>query len=199
MRLAKMTDFVARMPLFLLLLVFLLALAVVYSLIQSTYPFTVAVGNATMVLGIVLLALSWAIHLKKDGVRLFSHKKQGQDKPPESWAERTQGFGTPPAPPFPIPPDGMTPDSPEYRNLAAAELALRRKMMGNDDAASEGSDQSRDHGWNQDDDRGTVTANGGASRPIQSKKSKPAGSLALAGCLLFLLGIVFQYLVPVVY
>jgi len=188
----KTGSFMARVPLALVLFVLGDGLTAFYSSIQSTYPFTMAFGNVSMLIGLVFLAAGWVMHLKNDGVRFFSHRNRGQEKPPESWAERTQGVGAPPAAPYPIPPDGMSPQSPEYERLAQAELELRRRMMGTSDPY----DETLGEIPNQDLRDVKV--------PDQESRAKkahagPVGSLVLAGILLFVVGLVFQYLVPVTY
>ena len=189
MRLARLSSFIARVPLFLLIFILVVLPAVVYSLLQDTYSFTTAFGNISMLIGLVLLALGWAIHLKNDGIRIFSHKKQ-TGKPPESWSDRTQGFGAPPAAPYPIPPEGMSPDSAEYERLAEAELALRKKIMGYDDSDNEQA------GANMDQDLQGKKPKMEMPTRVEAKQTHPAKSLVLAGCLFFALGVIFQYLVP---
>ncbi|HNX73070.1 MAG TPA: hypothetical protein PKJ53_02690 [Spirochaetales bacterium] len=189
MRLAKLSSFIARVPLFLLIFILVALPAVVYSLLQSTYSFTTAFGNISMLISLVLLALGWAIHLKNDGIRIFSHKKQ-TGNPPESWADRTQGFGAPPATPYPIPPEGVSPDSVEYERLAAAELALRKKIMGYDNSSDKNADANKDQDLQDKKPKMEMF------KRVDARQAQPVKSLALAGFLLFALGVIFQYLIP---
>jgi len=200
MRLEKIARCITRTPLFLLVFGILTIAAVFFSLIQSAYPFTTALGNSAMVLGTAVLAVAWALYLRKDGVRPFSHRKRPEDKPSESWADRVPETGAAPAAPYPIPPSGINPDSPDYQRLAAAELALRKKIAGeNVREVADGSDPASATGQDTvpggGEARRTSSADGQEPSVERVKAGKTAKSLALAGVMLFAVGLVFQYLV----
>jgi len=193
MRFEKIRQYMTRAPLFLLIFAIVTIAAVLFSLLQTEYPFTTALGNSAMILGVAVLATAWALYLRQDGVRPFSRRKRPEDKPPESWADRVPEAGAAPAAPYPIPPSGTNPDSPEYQRLAAAELALRKKIAG-ENARVAGDDANPASAAGN-----RAAANGQEPTGRRAKTGKTARSLALAGILLFAVGLVFQYLVPARY
>ena len=90
---------------------------------------SVAFGDALLVEAGLCFALAWFAYLKKDGIRIAPRKRGAAS--PESWKDRVPGLGEAPSPPMPMPgPEG--PQGEDYERLAAAEEALRRKILGED-------------------------------------------------------------------
>lgn len=187
-----------KMPLSLLVFLVSMLIATVISIIQASYPFLTSLGNMAMVMGVIVLAIAWVLYLKKDGVRFFSRKRQTGNKPaeswppaeswapPESWADRAAEPGAAPQPPYPIPHKDANVDDSEYQRLAQAELALRRKMAGEDSGAQESEPDGEVSGGDARRDR--------IGKADAGKGGKTAASMVIAGVLLFAVGLIIQYL-----
>ncbi len=149
------------------------AAALAFALFRKADSFILTLGDAFIVEALVCFGLAWIGYLKKDGVRVFPPKKNEQGERPESWKDRIPQLGQEPPSPSPIPgPAG--PGSAEYNRLVEAEDKLRRRILGADE--------------NPDI---TVSGQGGRIHPLGSSQA-----LLLAGAVLLLLGIVFEYALP---
>jgi len=162
-----------KLPLFLALTLFALAIGVASALLRRETGFSIALGDALVIEAIVLLGIAWMGYLKKDGIRFWPRKSAGTSGA-ESWKDRVPALGEMPAPPLPLPGD-EGPDSPGYQRLAAAEAELRKRIIGGD----------RESG--REDDK-----IGAEDRRVPAS----ARSAALAGFILLVLGLGFEYIVP---
>ncbi len=149
------------------------AAALVFALLRKTDSFILALGDAFLVEALICLGLSWVGYLKRDGIRIFPSKKRGADVQPESWKDRIPQLGQEPPSPSPLPGPGG-PESPDYRRLVEAENRLRQRILGVDEnpGVSDSDVQER---------------NGAKKNSL---------SLLLAGVFLFLLGLLFEYVLP---
>ena len=161
------------LPLFLILTLLACAIGTVSALLRRETGFSIALGDALVIESLVLLGLAWVGYLKKDGIRIWP-KKSTVASMAESWKDRVPALGEAPIPPPPLPGDDG-PDSPEYQRLAAAETSLRKRIIGGDSESGRGNDEG-DAG-----DRRT---------PAYVR------SAALAGSILLVLGLCFEYIVP---
>lgn len=136
---------------------------------------SIAFGDTLLVEAGLSFALSWFAYLKKDGVRI-APRKRGTAKPVESWRDRVSGMGEEPFPPLPMP-GREGPRGEEYERLAAAEEALRRKILG---------------------DSGDADGVGGAAN--KGQRAVPGGGATMnflaAGGMLLALALIFEYVVP---
>ena len=155
-----------ELPLFLTLTLIAVAVGAISAFLQRDMAFIIALGDALVIESFVLLGLAWVGYLKKDGIR-FWPKKSNEASAPESWKDRVPALGEAPPPP-PLAPDENGPESPEYQRLAAAEKALRKRIVGGDGVGG-----------------ATVVRIPGYVR-----------STALAGSILLILGLCFEYVVP---
>ncbi len=147
-------------------------MGILAALLRSGPSFSLALGDALIIEAIALFGIAWVGYLKKDGVRFLPPGKSLRAGPAESWKDRVPSPGEIPSPPRTIPgPEG--PDNADYQRLAAAEERLRKKIMGAE-TESEG-------------EKKTAATDAGFVR-----------SAALAGALLFVLGLCFEYLIPAV-
>ena len=129
---------------------------------------SVAFGDALLVEAGLCFTLAWFAYLKRDGIRIAPRKRGAAA--PESWKDRVPGLGKDPAPPMPMPgPEG--PQGEDYERLAAAEEALRRKILG---------------------DTGDA--------PDKYRRASPGGaataSFIAAGGALLVLALLFEYAIP---
>ncbi|MDP2791391.1 MAG: hypothetical protein Q8O15_06490 [Rectinemataceae bacterium] len=150
------------LPLFLSLDIMGCAVATIIALLRQDIGFSIALGDALVIEALVLLGIAWVGYLKKDGIRFWPRRSAGGASAPESWKDRVPVLGEVPLPPPPAP-DENGPESPEYQRLAAAEEALRKRIVG-------GTGSNRTPAYIRD--------------------------TALAGSILLLLGLCFEYLIP---
>lgn len=135
---------------------------------RETPAWSVAFGDALLVEAGLSFTLAWFAYLKKDGIRIAPRRRGAAG--PESWKDRVPGLGDAPSPPMPMPgPEG--PQGKDYERLAAAEEALRRKILG-------------EPGDAPDKDRHTLRGGGAAA------------SLIAAGGVLLVLALLFEYAIP---
>lgn len=135
---------------------------------------SIAFGDTLLVEAGLSFALSWFAYLKKDGVRIAPRKRVAA-KHVESWRDRVSGMGEEPFPPLPMP-GREGPRGEEYERLAAAEEALRRKILG---------------------DSGDADGGGGAHK---GRRVVPGGGATMdflaAGGILLVLALIFEYVAP---
>ncbi len=122
------SDRKTKLPLFLSLGLGGFALATIIALLRQDTVFSIALGDALVIEALMLLGIAWVGYLKKDGIRFWPRKSAGTHAP-ESWKDRVPVLGEVPLP-SPPPPDENGPESPEYQRLAAAEEALRKRIVG---------------------------------------------------------------------
>jgi hypothetical protein len=161
------------LPLFLILTLIGCAIGMASALLRRETGFSIALGDALVIEAIVLFGVAWIGYLKKDGIRFWPRKSVGAGTT-QSWKDRVPALGEMPIPPLP-PPGDEGPDSPEYQRLAAAEAELRKRIIGGD------SENDREN-----DKIGAVDRRAPAY----------ARSAALAGSILLILGLCFEYIVP---
>ncbi len=144
-------------------------------LLDMSFPH--AFGAALMIESLFILSLAWILYLKGDGVSFFQRPRTRVRGEPEreegpGWEERIPKLGqAPPLPPAIPGPEG--PDSEAYRRLAAAEDALKRRIL-------EG-----------EVERGADRESGGRS----GKTGKETALfLGITGVFLLILSLAFQYL-----
>jgi len=149
------------------------AAALAFALLRKNDSLLVALGDALVVESLFCFGLSWVGYLKKDGIRIVPPKKRGGTEHPESWKDRVPQLDREPPSPSPIPgPAG--PESADYLRLVEAEKKLRRRILGVDE--NPGIKESV------------------APERRSSKRNSP--SLPIAGVVLFLLGLFFEYILP---
>lgn len=144
--------------------------SLVLGLVRRDRSLLPAFGDFCMAIAVAYFAVAWAIYLAGEGVRFFSGRKSGKTSGAPTWKERVPALGEAPEAAPPVP-GGSGPESPEYRKLLEAEENLRRKIAGED------------------------SGEGNRARPGGKNAAK---SLLAAGIVLFLTGLVFQYLVPLI-
>jgi len=166
-----------RLPLSLILTLIACAVGIGSALLRRETGFSIALGDALMIEAIVLLGIGWVGYLKKDGIR-FWPRKPASTGAAESWKDRVPSVGEAPLTPPPLP-GYEGPDSPEYQRLVEAEAALRKRIIGG----------GRENDGESDRENGEGAA---ADRRIPSYFR----SAALAGSVLLVLGLFFEYIVP---
>jgi len=156
-----------------MLTLFAIAIGNVSALLRRETGFFIALGDALVIESLVLLGLAWVGYLKKDGIRIWP-KKSTATGMAESWKDRVPALGEAPFPPPPLPGD-EGPDSPEYQRLAMAEASLRKRIIGGD---------GKSGGENDEGEAGD--------------RRTPAyvRSAALAGSVILVLGLFFEYIAP---
>ena len=162
-----------ELPFFLTLTLIAFAIGMTSALLRRETEFSLALGDALVIEAIILLGVAWMGYLKKDGIR-FWPRKSAPISTAESWKDRVPTLGEMPTPPLP-PPGEDGPDSPEYQRLVAAEAELRKRIIGDDRGS----------------DRGNEKGDAGDRRTPAYVRNT-----ALAGLILLLLGLCFEYIVP---
>lgn len=148
-----------------------LVVAVLALSLGRSSNWSVALGDTLLVEAGLFFVLAWFTYLKKDGLRILP-KKRGAAIP-SSWGDRVPNLDETPSPTMPMPgPEG--PQGEEYRRLAAAEEALRRRIIGEGDGSVEMIDKERN-----------ARGNSGVTIDFLA-----AGGFSLA------LALLFEYLVP---
>lgn len=155
-----------------------IAAAALLSAFGRTTNWSVAFGDTLLVEAGLSFALSWFAYLKRDGVRI-APRRRGSAKPAESWKDRVPGMDEEPSSPLPMP-GREGPQGEAYERLAAAEEALRRKILG-------GPGESGD-------------ANGAGDAAGKRPRAMPGGGAAMnflaAGGILLALALFFEYVAP---
>ena len=154
-----------------------LVAAALAAALKRAASWSIAFGDALLVEAGLCLALAWFAYLKKDGLRLLPRKRGARSS--ESWKDRVPGLDEEPPAPLPMPgPEG--PQGEDYERLAAAEEALRRKIL-------DGAGSSSGAG-----DAGDMADAGRQAAPSGSA----AASFLATGGILLALALLFEYLVP---
>jgi len=157
-------------PLSLSLTLFCCLAAVAAAYLENTGSFSLALGDALVIAALVMFAIAWIGYLKKDGIRFFHPGKSARTNAAESWKDRIPSIGESPTPPLAIP-GAEGPDAADYQRLAVAEGQLRKKILGIDKNEADGKEyKAKDPGF--------------------------IGSAAIAGLILLILALFFEYLVP---
>lgn len=157
-------------PLSISLALLALAIGAVAAVFMNKGSFSIALGDALMIEALVMAGLAWVGYLRKDGIRFFPQRKARHAGSADSWKDRIPSLGDSPLPAQPIPGESG-PDSAEYRRLAAAEVELRKKIIGLDPENKPNEGETLDQG----------------------NFARQAGFAAL---FLFLLALGFEYLAP---
>jgi hypothetical protein len=144
------------------------AVSALFALLVPDRHFLPAFADGLMIAGASLLAISWIMHLRLDGVRVLPPRAPKAPGSVSTWKDRMPEPGKAPPEPAPLPgPEG--PESEAYLRLHEAESKLREKILGGDSV-------------NDKNDK------------AQARKN--AIGIALPGFILFVLSLVFQYIVP---
>ncbi len=152
-----------------------IAAAALFAAFRRATSWSIAFGDTLLIEAGLSFALSWFAYLKRDGIRI-APRRRGAARPAESWKDRVPGMDEEPSSPLPMP-GREGPQGEAYERLAAAEEALRRKILG------DGGD-----------------ANGSGAAADKSQRATPGGgattNFLAAGGILLALALFFEYVAP---